>query len=325
MRSLFQRILSGALLIVDFQSIGVCCTDPEFMQENRHNSKPRPRPRRRRLEPADNIVDVINEEISKGVKHPRFTLTAAFEDTTQQSRLRRFYTRNSDTTPEPFTVDVVLTDPSITEATSFSVDGGESKLTNSSSTTKFLVADHNTDSSSSFAILVVDLESGSVKGIVQKDQQLVKWVQDAGEAAVVSDASFNPPSDWTCSATGTVVGRNLEENHDHSSHDYDHDSYHDFNLANVKNFTNQLGIERMNLQNRRRIYATDDWPNEYSYMVDLYIEVDTAMVTNHDPSDAANMPNTINYINALITGKLVIISKSSWCAEAHESMNSPLL
>eukprot|EP00956_Cyclotella_meneghiniana_P004151 scaffold5102_cov76-Cyclotella_meneghiniana.AAC.5 len=252
MRSLFQRLSLGALFVIDLQVVRVCCTDPELIQDKRQHPKPR-----RRLDPTDNIVEVIDEEISNGVKHPRFTLTAAFEDTTQQSRLRRFHTRNSATTTEPFTVDVVLTDPSITEATSFSVDGGESKPANSSST-KFLVADHHTDSSNSFAILVVDVESGSVKGIVQKDQQLVKWVQDPGDVAVVSDASFNPPSDWTCGATGTVVGRSLEEDHDHSSHDADHYSHHDFNLANMKNFTAQLGIERMNLQNRRRVYATDD-------------------------------------------------------------------
>ena len=61
---------------------------------------------------------------------------------------------------------------------------------------KFLVADHHADvseSSSTFAILAVDEENGSVEGMVQKDDQLVKWVQQSGETAVVSNASYDPP------------------------------------------------------------------------------------------------------------------------------------
>lgn len=34
--------------------------------------------------------------------------------------------------------------------------------------------------------------------------------------------------------------------------------------------------------------------------VDLYIEVDYDLVQNHD-TDTVNMPNTINYVNALVT------------------------
>lgn len=280
--------------------------------DDRRYSKPR-----RRLEPTSNIADVINEELSKGVKHPRFRLTALPDSTLQPSGMKRSFFRQSAYTSEPFEVDVVLTDPSVTDATSFSVDGGENKHANS--TTKFLVADHQTNdgsSSTDFAILAVDEESGTVKGIVQKGNQLVKWVQDPGLAAVVSEASFTPPQDWTCTVIEEVgdeeTRRRLEEmhTHDHTHHDHEdsreHTHVHNhFNLGNIENFAAQLGIEKVNLQSRRRLYATDTFPNEYSYQVDLYIEVDTAMVTAHDPTDSVNMPNTIAYVNALITGKLV--------------------
>jgi hypothetical protein len=286
----------------------------EFIKpDQRRYSEPR-----RRLEPTANIAAVINDEISKGVKHPRFTLTAAFDSGATQTGGSTRSFRNS-ATPQSFEVDVVLTDPSVTDDTSFSVNGGESKSANS--TIKFLVADHQSPTDTDFVILAVDEESGTVKGIVQKGTQLVKWVQDSGGVAVVSDASFDPPQDWTCDVNVVEQGvdiatrRHLEENqkHDHDDSHHHHDHHHhghghdSFKLGNIADFAAQLGIEKVNLQSRRRMYATDTFPNAYSYQVDLYIEVDTAMVTTHDPNDAQNMPNTIIYINALITAISTIV------------------
>ena len=297
----FLRALAFAAVLLWLQD-GARAVRPD---DDHPHSSSRPR---RRLEPNANIAAIIDEEISKGVKHPRFTLTAAIEITSQKNRLRSL----SSGTAELFEVHVVLTDPSVTESTSISANGGESHPANS--TTKLLVADHHVadESSSTFVILAVDEDNGSVKGIIQKDNRLVKWVQEAGETAVVSDASFNPPKDWTCGVDEIILDedatRHLEKNRQHSrEHDHHHSDSHDhdhFDLTNIKNFAELLGIEKMNLQSQqRRVYATDDWPNEYSYQVDMYIEVDTAMVHHHDPNDASNMPNTVAYINALMTGK----------------------
>lgn len=265
--------------------------------DQRRYSKPR-----RRLELTANVADVINEEISRGISHPRFTLTAAY--VAQPSGFMRSF-RNS-AAPETFELDVVLTDPSVTEATSYSIGGGESKQANS--TAKFLVADHLSVDSTDFAILVVDEEAGTVKGIVQKNNQLVQWVQYPGEVAFVSEASFDPPQDWTCTVVeeqgDEETRRRLQEGgrHHHNEHSHHHKhSHHHFNLANIENFAAQLGLEKVNLQSRRRTYATDTFPNKYSYQVDLYIEVDTAMVNAHDPTQPTTFPNTILYINALIT------------------------
>ena len=295
------RIIVLAFLLEFAHGAHQAHTEPEYIPSDpRRYTKPR-----RRLEPTANVADVINQEISKGVKHPRFTLVGVLDSTVQQSGLKRSFTRSSDT-PESFEVDVVLTDPSVTEATSLSMGGGESKPANS--ITKFLVADHQAVDSNDFAILAVDEESGTVKGIVQKGNQLVKWVQYPGGVAFVSDASFDPPQDWTCTvveeAGNEDTRRHLQENeqghHNNSHHGHKHDHDH-FNLASIENFAAQLGIEKMNLQSRRRVYATDTFPNEYSYQVVFFIEVDTDMVAAHDPSDAVNMPNTVDYINALIT------------------------
>lgn len=300
------RVLSFGALLAGVQQHGAHAA---HLGDDRQHSRPR-----RRLEPNANIAAIIEDEISKGVKHPRFTLTATADSTaSQQSGLRR--SLNSETEEELFEVHVVLTDPSVTDATSISINGGESKPANS--TTKFLVADHHADvseSSSTFVILAVDEENGSVKGIVQKDDQLVKWVQESGETAVVSDASYDPPQDWTCTVDEVTLdgetSRHLKNREDSHGHDHSHNhghSSHSHNHFNLGNFAEQLGIEKMNLRSqRRRIYATDDFPSSHSYQVDMYIEVDTAMVNHHDPTDAVYMPNTVNYINALITGKCLI-------------------
>lgn len=54
------------------------------------------------------------------------------------------------------------------------------------------------------------------------------------------------------------------------------------------------------IQGRRKAYATDSFPNAFTYQVDLFIDVDDALVNKHD-TDTVNFPNTIMYVNALIT------------------------
>lgn len=266
---------------------------------NEHDDNSKRRLSHRRLEPTANIASAIEEEIAKGIKHPRFTLTAAFESSA------------FIVAPEPLEVQVVLTDSSVNEATTFSIDGGPSQpaaLENA----KLLIADHHADSTSNFAILTVDGKDGTVSGIVQKDNRLVKWVQSAGGAAIVSEANYDPPQDWTCHVDsetkdetpkrrlGETHHRGHEHNHYRHNHNHGH-SHNHFDPANIQDMTKHLGIDNVKVQSHRRTYATDTFPNEYTYQVDLYIEVDTAMVTKHDPNDAVNMPNTIAYVNAVIT------------------------
>jgi hypothetical protein len=57
------------------------------------------------------------------------------------------------------------------------------------------------------------------------------------------------------------------------------------------------------------LYLTDDFPDKWSYQIDIFMEVDTAFVNFHDPSDSTNMPNTIAYVNALVTASSAVYEK----------------
>lgn len=233
---------------------------------------------------------------------------------------------------EPFEINVVLTNPSVGESTSFSVDGGPSSSVQS--TSKFFISDQisDEDSTKHFAILRVDEEQGLVSGLVQKDGKLLKLEQRSGEPTFVSEAKgFDPPKDWKCTVASdehTPVakedppgadrdGRRLENDHEHShqhhEHSHDHHSHDHFHLdlssSSESIFSQVSNINPNILKNRRRLYQTDDFPLKWSYQVDLYIEVDTAMINARDPTDPVNMPNTIDYINALITAASSVYEK----------------
>ncbi|KAL3788242.1 hypothetical protein ACHAWO_008676, partial [Cyclotella atomus] len=210
----------------------------------------------------------LDDELDSGVKHPRFTVTAIKGGV------------NLFTDAEPFKVDVVLTNPSVTNNTFYSIDGGESIPVES--TVKLLVADASPDSSS-FAILQVDEEAGTVEGFVQDNGRTVKLEQYDGQPVTVTEITVKSPKDWTCTAVEP------EKSHidRHLLHEHNHDP---------KDLTSLLHGVNFNPSNRRRVYATDTFPKAYSYQVDLYIEVDTALVEFHDPGNTVNMPNTINYV-----------------------------
>jgi hypothetical protein len=107
--------------------------------------------------------------------------------------------------------------------------------------------------------------------------------QYQGQPATVTDATFEKPKDWACTVVEPETGHQdryllHEHNHDHGD------------------LTSGFAGVDFNPSNRRRVYATDDFPQSYSYQVDLYIEVDTALVDFHDPGNTVSMPNTINYV-----------------------------
>ena len=241
----------------------------------------------RRLGPTDNVIDTLNQERMKG-KYPRLILTAFF-DRDEHSGLKGQLKRVLDSSP--FEVKVVLTDPSVDDSTSLSIDGSQSKPTNS--TIEFLVADHQGESvpNDEFVFLVADEERGTIRGLVQKENRLYTWDQVVGKEAVVSEAHVVPPDNWTCAVVDQTLelenSRRLQEHHEHKHPQHSHDT-----SGLIKNIAAQLGVEKMNMKSRRRMYGTNTFPNAYSYQVDLYIEVDTAMVSFQDPSDPTNMPNT---------------------------------
>ena len=102
-------------------------------------------------------------------------------------------------------------------------------------------------------------------------------------------------------------GRRLDGSHDHShnhhNHRHSHGDHKTLKLGSTSEsiFSQVSGIDPNILKNRRRLYATDDYPKKWSYQVDLYIEIDQYLVDRHDNVDKVNMPNTLAYVNALIT------------------------
>ena len=261
---------------------------------------------RRRLTPNMSIIEALNEQLTSGIEKPHFTLTANFKDG------GGLFTSN-----EQVEIDVVLTEPSVTQSTSYSIDGAAS--TPVQATFKYFVSDHNETLSNIFSILAIDEEQGVVKGLVQKDGKLLNFEQRQGTPTLVTEVNYEPPRDWECSAVDgphapvaqdptDPDGRRLNQkhfdhdHHDHADHNHVHHDQHDtLNLADMHHediFAQLRDINPNLLRNRRRASTSN---NIWSYQVDLYIEVDGALVNKHDPNDAVNMPNTIAYVNALIT------------------------
>ncbi|KAL3788265.1 hypothetical protein HJC23_011897 [Cyclotella cryptica] len=264
--------------------------------------------RRRRLTPNTSIISALKEQIASGIENPHFTLAANLNDG------GGLFASN-----QQVEIDVVLTEPSVTQLTSYSIDGGAS--TPVQTTTKYFVADQSANETFSnfFSILSIDEDKGVVSGLVQKDGKLFNLEQRPGKPTVVTEVNYDPPKDWKCgvldpSVDTTAVdptgsdGKGLtqenlgQEHHRHLDDNHVHDDqHHTLNLRGMHQhdvFAEVRNIDPNILRNRRRASTNG---NIWSYQVDLYIEVDEALVNNHDPNDAVNMPNTIAYVSALIT------------------------
>jgi hypothetical protein len=263
---------------------------------------------RRRLTPNTSIINALNEQLASGVEKPHFTLTANFDDGGS------LFVNN-----QQVEIDVVLTEPSVTQLTSYSIDGGASTFVNT--TAKYFVSDQSASETLSdiFSILVIDEDKGVVSGLVQKDGKLLNLEQQQGKPTLVTEVNYEPPRDWECRAVDShhapvakdptdPNGRRLNEkhlrneNHHHTDPNHvHHDQPHTINLSDIHHEDILAQLRNINpniLRNRRRASTNS---NIWSYQVDLYIEIDGALVNKHDPNNAANMPNTIAYINALIT------------------------
>jgi len=250
---------------------------------------------RRRLAPEASIIHELEQQMSQGIKHPRFSITALFNEGQELI--------TADT--ELFEFDVVLTNPSVTSLTTFSVGGFTSFVENP---IKLLVADHENTISNDFAILTVNEKDGSVSGIVQKGNRFMKIEQRRDEHTVAASLVFDPNEHWEC-----MLDKHAMVNDHNHNHDHDHEESHDGNLFKLmpKDLIHGQNLRRLfdgistKETESRKLYATDTFPNAWSYQVDLYIEVDDEFVQNHD-TDLVNMPNTINYVNALISGELYL-------------------
>jgi hypothetical protein len=213
---------------------------------------------RRRLAPEASIIDELNDQLNEGISHPRFAITALFNDGDNSQ-----FTENT----ELFRIDVVMANPSVSERTSISGDGFSSLVKNP---IKLLVADHADRQSNDFAILAVDEEHGSVSGIVQKDNKFVKLEQRRNERTIVMQLNFDSDEDWEC----------MLEN-DYADHDHVNEEGHNGNAFKLMASEFGYGHDGHNLRqlfnsisedikfDNRDLYATDTFPNAWSYQVSI--------------------------------------------------------
>eukprot|EP01082_Thalassiosira_pseudonana_P005220 g4797.t1 g4797 contig17:57986-65940(-) len=191
--------------------------------------------------------------------------------------------------------------------------------------------DGSTSRSGDFCILAVNSTAGSVEGIIKKNGWSLMNLESNLDESTVEDESVATKlvarevvvedREWACGVEegGTSGGRMLHEDHDHEHHDHGHHDHSDSNFDFLSNLNANLGsklgsnskvqFSSRNLRSRghdtsntdsdsanRRLYATDNFPDLYSYQVDLYIEIDQGFVDNHGSMDAA-----ITYVNVLVT------------------------
>jgi hypothetical protein len=263
-------------------------------------------PRRRRLLPQESVILVLNEEIASGSTNPHFIISA---DTSNANGL-------FESASTQYEIEVVLADTSVTFATTYSVNGGPSQQVQEMSSTKFLVSPKvlmDGSHSGNFVLLVVNDDTGEVTGLAKREGEgLVKLQQMPGESLNATEDKFEPPADWTCGTTPEFVQshskiqhldrRLRQEKHEHIHRPNEHDNHHHHD--NLRHSHDNLfydfelfgGDGVKTFAKRRRLYATDSFPQLWTYQVDLYIELETAFVTHH-----GSISNAIAYVNAIVT------------------------
>lgn len=289
----FSFLLSPAIATERSALIAPSATRPE--QHPAH--------RRRFLSPEADIIDELNSQLAEGIRHPRFTLTAVSSHGALFADNGNNNNNNKNNSPL-FEIDVVLINPSVTDSTSFSSDGSfdHPSPVHNLKTTKLLVADRAESSSSRvFAVLAVNETSGVVSGIVQKDGRLYRLEQNDGPTVVV-EVNYDPPNNnnWTCLVNSTHGHDETAGGHMHGIAEEKRVRKHRQHEHESDDTSTSIFDNNHRREAKRKLYATDTFPNAWTYQVDLYIQVDNDFVANHD-TDTVNMPNTIDYVNALVS------------------------
>ena len=179
-------------------------------------------------------------------------------------------------------------------------------------------------------------------GIAQKKgDKLMKVEQKPGQAAMVTEEEeFSPPK-WECGVTPefmnsessfqieqeesglfghwSLFGRRgvkesevHEGSHEHfrKHHEYTHShsqvkiSTGDDILSAVNSMVDDLDVHVV-AGKRRRLYATDSFPQLYTYQVDLYIEIDSVLVENN----GNDLDKARQYVNTVITAASTIYER----------------
>ncbi len=294
------------------------------------------RRQRRRLLPNESVARFLQEQHDQGVVRPAFTLIGEQID---KSKVGIFGGEEVGGQSLEFDIDLVEAVSSVTPETTYSTykDGNILKTPVGESNIKILVADpHSSDSSTQFALVVVNQDTNEVHGIAQKKgEEMVSVRQMPGEEnmgffTVVETAEMITPTDWKCgndveSNASRIVPDPLDEepndsegserkttsmkDHAHHHQGHGHDNFttsakkygilHEIQTQ-IDSFENGRSKyhnrRRLRTQGQRKLYATDSFPQLYTYQVDLYIEIDNVLVDNN-----GDLATATQYINAIIS------------------------
>ena len=267
---------------------------------------------RRRLKSNESIGQYLRRTQIEGIARPRFTIVGEINYDA------------ADGGPQEIDFDVVQAHSAVTDATTYSLHGGDI-LPVPDMGIKFLVSDNQQDDRignlETFSFFAVDVYTGSVNGISQtEDEEPMNIAQqmvdsDSTHVTTVTKADAFVPPDWTCGVTGSggrgqnnpidrrVLAKDMEEEDHHSGHNHFlHSNINDekpnfFSLMESLNDHAKTFPEKNSKSRERKLYATDNFPALYSYEVGLYIEIDAGFVAanNNDFGSA------IQYVNTIVT------------------------
>lgn len=72
----------------------------------------------------------------------------------------------------------------------------------------------------------------------------------------------------------------------------------------IRKIRKQIPMRQRNYDHERKLYATDAFPQMYTYQVDMYIEIDEQVIMNN-----GGMDNAIQYVNAVITAASAVYER----------------
>lgn len=309
------------------------------------------RHQRRRLLPNESVARFLQEQHDQGVVRPAFTLVGQQID---KARVGIFGAEEGGGQSVEFDIDLVEAVSSVTPETTYSTykDGNQAKTPVGASNIKILVADpHSADSSTQFALIVVDQDTNEIHGIAQKKgDEMVSVRQMPGEEntgffTVVETAEMITPTDWKCGNDDEIdasrivpdpldeelndgdggnlfQGRKMRRTtalheHGHHRHDHGHENFttiakkygilHEIQTQ-IGSFMNDRSTHhnrrKLRSQGHRKLYATDSFPQLYTYQVDLYVEIDSVLVSNN-----GDLATAIAYVNSIISAASAVYEK----------------
>ena len=209
-----------------------------------------------------------------------------------------------------FTFDVVVANPAVTPDTIMKDEEGN-LVRMGELAYSLLIPSVSDQDDGTVALISVDHKTGVANGVVQKkDSDAMHIHQKSGRSITAEkEPEFEPP-EWACTVADEhsdepIRHRRLTENHhdhqdhDHEGHDHHHHHHHndhgldapDLSTA-VENLSKSLRGSDIT-RKRRKLQNNED----YSYWLDIHVEVDTQFVNNN----GGTIESASNYVNALFT------------------------